>query len=923
MQRHSLPSLILQISLVFTLFFYAGCADDLRNRNIFDSGAGSPVISFSVENVTLTRQGETSEMESAIDHAYLLFYESSASLETAIPVAAVRAEISADNPSALDFKMPLLLSPNTDYQLVAIANADRYAPDGYSNYADYIQTWCNTPAGDKKEMHVGFSDRISKETVDCLPMRGIVEDNKSFRFSIRNGVYEVNAALSFRRMVARIDLLNKVNNGFFVEGVALCNWRDAVPVAAPESQLGNRVGHVRGILSDDGENCGDDIFVEIDNVDAEGVQQVTEAIYCFPSVSYEASPSDKESTALIVKAKYGEDTASSYYRVNVGSSANKSEVMANKKYVVTIQSVTGRGAATPLEAYMADESLIELSIVEDWDLEGCFAMDDKGNFIVLSTGSVEFEGNNWGSKEVKVLSSKNLELSLDYVADNEDSEGAFRAALSAGFPLSTIMIAPVENNTDDNALSGRYVVTAVTPDGGSLKVDLNVIQKPAEGGFQPPVIPDEMPFALVPQSYDRVKIDHVNKTIEIDGFDPDCFNSFIDIPFKVYIKASEDNITQVSLSSNLQWPLEGGLSKKTHNGQIYCSNSFVKSGSNSGMVFSQAEKKELNKTNAIGSSNSFTADSNDYVYISVGAMAPDDPAICREVILSANGESVKYSLTIKPASCIIDDIVIIDESGQYWLVQDRNVVNLSKEEYLPYIGLNSEGRKYQAHNSSKLNYPVDFCIPGKYNSDGSAVNEKQHELFLGTIVKFAEKADLASNIESWLKVYKNCKGIENLTPFFEQDCDSKWRIPDNNFMLSLMNRIKVSKMRMFLVSDVPAKKGKKYYSICCYLPYMSYSMTDLDTQFIHPYFVSDDGKTPNAAYQFYFNEDKSNVERCLVYKKYTSGVNCLTRLVRQLSQDEFKNYEENYLGYSSKSCNFPLCYPDTYDADHPELWIPL
>ncbi|MDE6632610.1 MAG: hypothetical protein K2K23_06390, partial [Muribaculaceae bacterium] len=124
------------------MFFFSGCADDLHNRNIFDCGAGDAVIRFSVENVVLTRDADTQDMESAVDHAYLLFYAEDASIDTGVPISAVRAEEDVDFPGKLKFKMPLRLQPNTDYQLLAIANADNYVPAGFNNFGEYIESWC-------------------------------------------------------------------------------------------------------------------------------------------------------------------------------------------------------------------------------------------------------------------------------------------------------------------------------------------------------------------------------------------------------------------------------------------------------------------------------------------------------------------------------------------------------------------------------------------------------------------------------------------------------------------------------------------------------------------------------------------------------------------------------------------------------------
>ncbi len=330
---------------------------------------------------------------------------------------------------------------------------------------------------------------------------------------------------------------------------------------------------------------------------------MSKSLYCFPSVSYDAFLGDKVSTAIIIKAKYGEDSESSYYRVNVGMTANQSKVSPNTKYLVTIRSVKGRGASTPEEAYFASESQIVLSVVEGWDLEGnAYDMDEYGNFIVLSRGSLEFEGNVTENQEVRVLTSKDIVWSAEYIADNDASSGAFNVSKVAD---NAIVIGPKSENEEDVPLTGKCCVSATTTQGTTLKVDISLCQTVAEEKPNDPVIPADMPFALVPDSYDRVKIDHEKRTIEIDGFDPNCFNSFIDIPFRLYINSSVTSETEITVDSDLEWPLEGCVSENTHNDQYYCMDSFTTSGTKAYSVYSATQKKDLTKFQVIGFNSAF------------------------------------------------------------------------------------------------------------------------------------------------------------------------------------------------------------------------------------------------------------------------------------------------------------------------------
>lgn len=323
------------LSAILVAFFATGCADDLRNRNMFDAGTEEVAMSFSVEKVASTRAEDGQDIESVIDHAYLLFYPSHVSNYNSVPIAAVRAEISTSDPASLSFKMPLRLEPDTDYKLLAIANADAYLPDGFTNFADYLQTWCANSQNADADLLLYYADRILSSEIDCLPMRGGVVEDAPFRFTMQNGSYKVSASLSFRRLVARIDVAN-ITKDLKIEGVALCNWRNSVSVADEVDEFGNRAGKICGILSDEDADTDDSIFLNMPVPDYSGVQQLQKSIYSFPSNSEDAYSSDKTSTALILKAKYKDDSESTYYRVNIGSKGNRSELKTNTKYLVTI-----------------------------------------------------------------------------------------------------------------------------------------------------------------------------------------------------------------------------------------------------------------------------------------------------------------------------------------------------------------------------------------------------------------------------------------------------------------------------------------------------------------------------------------------------------------------------------------------------------
>ncbi|MDE6291767.1 MAG: hypothetical protein K2M16_09565, partial [Muribaculaceae bacterium] len=710
-------------------------------------------------------------MESRIDHAYLLFFPSGSSIVNISPIAAVRADVDENDPGILTFNMPLALQPDTDYSLIAVANADGFLPQGYSGFSDYLSVWCSALDEGREELQLFHFDPILAGKVEYLPMRGKLVNDTMFRFTMHDGVYQVSASLSFRRLVARIDVANIVKDGFTVEGAALCNWRDGVSMTS-DSQIGS----VRGVLSEQGENQEDIEFIDLEDIS--GFQQLQSSIYSFPSSVAESSLGDKESTAIIIKAKYGDDTESTYYRVNIGVNAKGAEVKPNTKYLITIQSVKGRGASTPEEAYSSTESRLTLSVVTDWDIDGGCAMDDFGNFIIVSRGTVEFDADPEENKEVKVLASKGMNWDVEYIPTDEASKNTFIVNKVS----SSIIISPKDKNATDSPFSGVCRVSAITPQGNVLTVDITIIQNNDDVPVGP-VIPWDQPFALVPIDNERVKIDHDAKTIEIDGFDPDCFNSFIDIPFQVYINESEKDLSSISMSSTLLWPLEGRISIDHSSQYNYCIASFAPQGS--GKVVDKSGT-EVSYTTLWKKSISGSKDG--LIYMGIGAMGPDDPPIIRSITLSGNGKQISYELTVKPRPIIIDDVILSNDFGEHWLVQDRNVQNLNNSSFVDYIGLDSNGKKYQAYNYSSLSYLNNLnysnCIPFKLKSKDEVFNEEFHSLYAGRNYSMKIAATLSSKSgaederKRWLRKYIHTVDAGN-AKFYKYEKYLSWIIGDN------------------------------------------------------------------------------------------------------------------------------------------------
>lgn len=896
MVRRLFDSIILLLPMVFMAI---GCSDDLRNQDIVGADVDEVSISFSVDKVAVTRSGSSLDWESAIDHAYLLFYDSSNEEGNDFPVTAVRAEIKENSSDMLTFKMPLILGENKDYKLVAVANADDYAPEGFSSFGGYLSTWLeNDSEVESRPLHM-HKDGIITADLDLLPMVGSPENDGKFSFTKHNGTYQVSTSLRFRRSVARVDVVNIVREGFIVEGVAICNWRDAVAVEDSDAEVGV-------ILSEISE------FLETPEPDESGIQKMIGQLYCFPSVSEDATLNDNLTTALIIKAKYDDDESPSYYRVNVGMSGSRAEIKANTKYTVTIQSVKGSGAATPEEAYASDDNLLVLSMVEDWDLEGNFAMDDYGNFIILSRGSLEFAADSHENVEIKVLRSKEINWKVEYLSDGENSAEAFKVTKISD---SSIIISPAGTNSGTEVLSGKCRVSAVTSQGNTLTVDVSLRQF-ASGDS--PVIPWEKDFALVPLQGDRVKVDHEAMTIEIDGFDPDCFNSFIDIPFQVYIseRIGKDQKIEANVITSdnnaLQWPLEGRVARQPSKNFCYCKESFT-----DGSVYNSANPdKKVDK--ATLDIHDLELSDGDKFYISVGAMAPDDPDITRTISVKLyGGGEVKddwtYTLKIKPRPIIIDDVIISDEDGQSYVVMDRNVQLISGSNGFPEAyGRDNDGKRMQAYhycgwNSMKIPFKLDEGTENIIRD----IKENYHTAFQGETRELNTFSFMFDGIKTqWLNTFVFKEGMPQNSPFYDANTIGKWTYPNANILETCRTNMKVSKMRMFLMSEVPAI-GDDGVSIpiCCYFTFAGDNLgaTDINT----PGYLSVESTQPewSGKYGVIFNADSQNVR---TFSNSADKQIVVIRLVYSLTQTDVEEYKTGFLGYGASPLTLSPCHPDTY-----------
>ena len=405
----------------------------------------------------------------------------------------------------------------------------------------------------------------------------------------------------------------------------------------------------------------------------------------------------------------------------------------------------------------------------------------------------------------------------------------------------------------------------------------------------------------------------MRKEIEIDGFDPECFNSFIDIPFKVYVDGTIGDGVPVGVSSTLEWPLEGRISMDRSDVYMYCKESFSeqknqKISKNGDLILCSQIGNE-----AISIINSGT----DVFYISVGAMGPDDPAIQRDVTLSCEEKSVTYSLTVKPRKAIVDDVVIRHDD-RAWMIMDRNVQSTSADWInYAYVGRDDDGKKRQAYNYSGK---MLIMVPFKFIDDGlTTFSESQHQLYKGEEVSYSKRSGLANKRLNWLGKYR-CSGESDVTScFYDNDNYNTWVFPDAGLIEACCAKMRMSKMRMYLLSEITARENDTDIPVCCYWPYIG-DGPDVNAWPRYGYFTAQNGSSGERAGTILFIHYDGTEVKAYNWSVLNDDVG-LSRLVRPLTADELEEYKTDCLGYGSGLHRLTICHPDTYESA-PLGWLP-
>lgn len=892
--RISILNKFIAVLAIACLVFAGGCSDDLRVSSPAADIQNSVSLGFSIEDPAMTRAVASLPYENEIRDVYLIFFDDAPAAGDALMAGYVKAAVADDDAGTLRFPIPQFLQKNNDYRILGLANPDGFTPSGFDNYMQYIESILpssSESAPTMKDIEATLllaSDSslvYNPEDEDFLiPMTGTAsgEDSSLFRVLSVDGSYRMNRPLVFRRSVARIDVINGAESEFQLEQCAVCNFRDTSLPFCPTEATG-----------------------EINDIGSMG--NPVASLYTFPNSSITVESGDGSSTGVIIKGYYIEggtpDSEASYYRVNIGSSGSSQMILPNHLYRLRIKSVNGRGAATPEEAYGSKESLIELAADSEWDEPGkWYDMDEDGNYIAVSQLRIDFPGTDHTANQTMVFASDNVDWHIEMDPGAE--------WLSVSKEDNCFYLTPSSDNTTGAARTAIVrVVGAVAGSTSPLCVTMTASQSPAGGAVEDWELP---PLALVPidAKYDatsgkliadHVKVSHIHNpddtwtnTIEIDGFDPTCFNSFIDIPCRLHIDPELGDVA--TITNTMEWPMVGCMSQDKAEGIKYTWNSFT-----TGATTSQQPSIIPN-----------SLPEETIVNISVGAMAPDDPVIVRNITLESVGYKVLYELRIQPRPVIIDDVILRMPDESYIMVCDRNVQDALEKNLYTFTKWTSDGyRDSQAYHYGGYS---KMSIPEKKDSNRVPVYETLHRAFGGNaFTSSAATNDMYNKYikNEWPQYYKcdNCK----LSPFYTDTKINDWGLPSKEILIQLCQNLHASKMRLFLLSDI---KTKSNIEICSYLPFVSASETSPPTRTsVNYYMISNETGTCKGV-ATYFNND--NI--CTIDTLYNSGSSFknkwLARYVRTVT-DDLEMYKNDYLGYGTESSPLRPCTPDTYDWKSP------
>lgn len=364
---------MLRITKLFNLFLPAllggslllsGCTDDVKGPGDAQELQGTASVPFRVATLDTSEPNSRAEVSLAVTAAeqtvhdvHVLFFEKD---NTCAFVCCAQAP-SLDN-GRIAFPVPETLQAGKAYRTLIVGNADRNVPSPYTTFEEYVASM-----PEKYRTYAKMSEQLCAQggqAIDALPMWGEYVDGAGnptdfIYVNDEDDNIKVNGSVTFRRSVCRLEFTNTVAN-LKVRRVMPCNNRRRgffFHSSSPASSVENysKVGIV--------DMSQPDSWIEIPNWQTNQSQ----VLYAFPSQVYSPSDDDTRTLCVMIEGYYQDGVyntdanpyaKASYYRLNVALPDRSQALMRNNNYRVSITSVAGEGAMTPVIAYCPDATVI-------------------------------------------------------------------------------------------------------------------------------------------------------------------------------------------------------------------------------------------------------------------------------------------------------------------------------------------------------------------------------------------------------------------------------------------------------------------------------------------------------------------------------------------------------------------------------------
>ncbi len=424
MKRIYYLTLALMLSLLPGL---TSCVDENETPHIPKDGSLS--LNYRIDGAeeieTYAKPAEQHERE--VGEVYTLFFRAASHAAANTYVGYTRTGVSQNTATGnARVTLPDGESVDDEWQLIFLANFDRYAfLDGENSVADFF---------DNKVATKSFADAkayLKAYYVDKTGIKAPLPMSSSFTKAANTNV----ASITFKRRVARIDLVNNSTTQFILESAQVWNARAR--------------GHM---LDEGGTFVSDANFLNYDQqvVKANGATSILAKLYAMPNHVMVPTIQDHETTCLIIGGKYNGSATTTYYRVNVSSPTGAQNVRANGAYTINITNVTDAGETDPGEAYDKTQLKMDYTINEwDDDFLGTYIFDEHGNGLAVSQRNVIFSDK--GNQEVQ------LEVFTILSASNPIS-GSWTVGAPAGADATFFESSKVASPAD------RYIIVKAIAD---------------------------------------------------------------------------------------------------------------------------------------------------------------------------------------------------------------------------------------------------------------------------------------------------------------------------------------------------------------------------------------------------------------------------------------------------------------------------